>query len=90
FPGDYSLDSSKEILSLLRKAKIKDNAFTNRALLYRLNNFEERVVEAVNLQDIFVGKKTVNLRNGDFLQVFYKSALEEATTVKLTGEVNSP
>ncbi|MGG2320045.1 SLBB domain-containing protein, partial [Salmonella enterica] len=25
-----------------------------------------------------------------FLQVFYKSALEEATTVKLTGEVNSP
>ncbi|MFX4443213.1 hypothetical protein ABTA64_19650, partial [Acinetobacter baumannii] len=65
FPGDYSLDSSKEILSLLRKAKIKDNAFTNRALLYRLNNFEERVVESVNLQDIFVGKKTVNLRNGD-------------------------
>ncbi|MCA6440412.1 MAG: SLBB domain-containing protein [Sediminibacterium sp.] len=90
FPGDYSLDSSKEILSLLRKAKIKDNAFTNRALLYRLNNFEERVVEAVNLQDIFAGKKTVNLRNGDFLQVFYKSALEEAANVKLTGEVNSP
>ena len=90
FPGDYSLNKQSDVKSLLMNAKLKENAFVNRALLYRLNALGERVVEALNLQDILAGKKQLVLLNNDSLQVFYKAGLEEAATIKLTGEVNSP
>jgi protein involved in polysaccharide export with SLBB domain len=90
FPGDYSVEKQPDLKTLINNAKLKANAFTNRALLYSLNKLGEREVTAVNLKDILSGGKPMALRNNDSLHVFYKSALEEAATVKLTGEVNSP
>jgi protein involved in polysaccharide export with SLBB domain len=90
FPGDYSLEKQPDLKTLVQQAKLKENAFTDRALLYRMNAFGEQQVEAVNLKDIVGGSSAIKLRNNDSLQVFFKAALAEKATIKVTGEVNSP
>lgn len=90
FPGNYALEKNSQLVTLIKNAKIKENAFTNRALLYRVNEMGETIVKAVNIKDLLAGNTSIALRNNDSLQVFTKSQLEQASTVTITGEVNSP
>ncbi|TAG29169.1 MAG: hypothetical protein EAZ35_11490 [Sphingobacteriia bacterium] len=90
FPGSYSLEKNTALVSLLKNARLKENAFVNRALLYRVNEMGETTVKAVNIRELLAGKENIALRNNDSLQVFTKSQLEQASTVTITGEVNSP
>ncbi|TAH06103.1 MAG: hypothetical protein EAZ13_10505, partial [Sphingobacteriia bacterium] len=90
FPGSYSLEKNTALVSLLKNARLKENAFVNRALLYRVNEMGETTVKAVNIRELVAGKENIALRNNDSLQVFTKSQLEQASTVTITGEVNSP
>jgi len=92
FPGAYSLEEHSNLRSLLKKAQLKENAFPERALLYRMNGEGRRTIQSVNLHEALAATTTnqQQLQKDDSLHVFTRAELEEAATVTITGEVNQP
>lgn len=88
YPNSYSSTTYTTIGDLLKAAQLKENAFSDRALLFRTNESKDTTITAINLNngtDLSLG-----LRNDDSLHIYSKKSLKEPSYVIITGEVNRP
>jgi len=88
YPNSYSSIANPTLGELLKAAQIKENAFTNRALLFRTNESKDTTVTAINLNNS--NDLSLVLRNDDSLHIYSKKSLKEPSYVIITGEVNTP
>ncbi|WP_439504223.1 SLBB domain-containing protein [Sediminibacterium sp.] len=88
YPNSYSNTVYPTIGDLLKAAQLKENAFSNRALLFRTNESKDTIITAINLNNSSDLKLT--LRNDDSLHVYNKVELKEKAIVTITGELNNP
>jgi protein involved in polysaccharide export with SLBB domain len=88
YPNSYSSIAYPTLGELLKAAQIKENAFTNRALLFRTNESKDTTVTAINLNNS--NDLSLVLRNDDSLHIYSKKSLKEPSYVIITGEVNTP
>jgi len=91
-PGKYELTDKLTIKLLLDKADgLKEDAFTERAVLYRLESDLSKSSTSVNIKGIVNGSSAdVELKNGDQLRIFSIFELEEEYDVKIDGEIQLP
>ncbi len=89
-PGNYSIEGSPNLKSLLTSAQgLKDDALLSRALVYRFREGKEKEVLSVNLSNILSGKEKFEFEPNDRVRVFSKSTIETASFVEIRGEINN-
>lgn len=91
-PGKFALDSQINTVSELIKAAdgLLEDAFTTRAILYRLNDKREQEIVAVDLDGILNGTAPdITLQRDDNLMVYSINSLFDNGTVTIQGQVNS-
>ncbi|PJE48046.1 MAG: hypothetical protein CUR34_00770 [Sediminibacterium sp.] len=88
YPNSYSNTAYPTIGDLLKAAQLKENAFSNRALLFRTNESKDTTITAINLNSS--SDLSLSLRNDDSLHIYSKISLKEPSYVIITGEVNRP
>ncbi len=89
-PGNYSIEGSPNLKSLLTSAQgLKDDALLSRALVYRFREGKEKEVLSVNLSNILSGKEKFEFEANDRVQVFSKSIIENEEFVEIRGEINT-
>lgn len=88
YPNIYSANTYPTLGELIKAAQLKENAFTNRALLFRTTPSKDSMVTAVNLNS--ANDLSLSLRNDDSLHVYSKLELKEKQTIMINGEVNNP
>ncbi len=91
--GEYPISGQLQTVSDLVKAAegVTENAFLNRALLYRLNELLEPVVIPINLKKL-LSKETedIKLVRDDRLEIKTIQELKEEGAVSVFGEVSTP
>ncbi|MFN3793388.1 MAG: SLBB domain-containing protein [Chitinophagaceae bacterium] len=90
FPGAYSTDNIPTLKDLLALAKPKEEAYRERAVVYRLKEDFTPEMQYVNLHEVLSGKANINLRREDSVQIFSLKEIREPYTVEIRGEVNAP
>lgn len=88
YPNTYSVNTYPTLGELIKAAQLKENAFTNRALLFRTSPSKDSLVSAVNLNS--TSDLNLLLRNDDSLHIYSKIELKEKQTIMINGEVNNP
>ena len=91
-PGTYAINNSTSNLKQLITAAggIRENAYTQRGIIYRLGENKEKIQLSFNVTDVIIGKESIELLPDDQVTIFSARALEPARTVRISGEVNSP
>mgnify|MGYP000950470300 FL=1 len=88
-PGTYSLNSFKDLKSLIKQAAkgIKEETYMQRVdVISRFEGFNStETLNSYDLSDILSGKKIVNLNDLDNVVVFSKENVEGAKTVSISG-----
>ncbi len=91
-PGDYALtEDAKTFSQILKKADgLKENAFRNRAIIFREKENGEPQVVSVDINKILKGESPdIELQRQDSIVVKTIKELREEAFVTLIGEVNS-
>lgn len=91
-PGEYALEDSTTLLSLIKRAEgLREDAFKNRVLIYRKNdNLFDKVLSA-DLQKIANGSAAdIPLQREDVVRVLSIKELEEEFSIEISGEVQDP
>ena len=91
-PGFFALETSATIKDLINNAGgLKEDAFTSRAILYRLNADNSQEVLSLNLEDILNGKASnIQLKREDQLVIASKLTMKQQENVTVSGEVLAP
>ena len=91
-PGEYELAPGMTLSQLLQKADgLREDAFTQRAVLHRLKPDLSPEILSIDLQKLLTGgAQDFVLQREDRLEVFSKFDLKEGYYVKIEGEVSSP
>ncbi|MDP1842090.1 MAG: SLBB domain-containing protein [Sediminibacterium sp.] len=91
YPGAYGKTEMKNSLrELLLAAKIKEDAYNNRALLRRLKyDFTKEFIN-FNITDVLSGVKYIELAREDSVQIYHINELKEKYFITINGEVNKP
>lgn len=92
-PGEYAIsDKLKTVKELIDIADgLKGDAFTNRAILYRLKEDYTREVISIDINKLMNGKiSDINLKKYDDLYIMSKNLLRDSMTIQIRGEVRSP
>ena len=91
-PGTFALQEGMGINELIRKAEgLREDAFLNRATLYRTRPDFSLEIVALNIGAIVRGEEAdVQLRREDVLNIPSIYDLREEYYVKISGEVNRP
>ncbi|MFN3782460.1 MAG: SLBB domain-containing protein [Spirosomataceae bacterium] len=91
-PGDYSLDESPTLLSVIKSAEgLKEDAFSGRISIVRTLDDLRMTNISVNLKDILSGKLAdIPLRRLDEIIVPSVFELTEQTYVRIQGAINNP
>lgn len=89
-PGEFALEEGMTIASLLEKGEgLREDAFLNRATLFRTGDNLTQTVLSINLQGILNGTvPDIPLRKEDVLNVASLYDLKEEFYVQISGEVN--
>lgn len=89
--GEYALTSNMTLSDLIDKAEgLREDAFTNRAAIYRLqDNLEVEVID-VNLEDILNGSQKIALQREDVIYISSIFELQQERSVRVVGEVQEP
>ena len=90
YPGEYGLNEFTNLKDLLTAVRVKENAFTDRALLSRLNPDLTPAVLPFNVKDVLSGKTDIRLQREDKIHIYPITSLREAYSVTINGEVNRP
>ncbi len=91
-PGTYALEQGLTLSQLIRKADgIKEDAFTDRATLVRLNQHSIPEIISFDVNRILDGTKAdIPLKREDVITIFSRFDLQEKYTVIIEGEVIKP
>ncbi len=91
-PGIYELQPKMTIRDLILKADgLREDAFTERAIIYRLNENLKTEILSINISEAMKDSSSVMLlKKDDILQVFSIFDLEEFYTINVVGEVQIP
>lgn len=91
-PGEYALEEGMTVKQLIeRAAGLTQDAFTQRATLYRTSADLTLAAESLDLAGILGGTVAdVPLKNEDLLFVPSKYDIQEEFYVKISGEINLP
>jgi protein involved in polysaccharide export with SLBB domain len=89
-PGQYSIEESPTLMQLLKNADgLRDEAFTARINIVRLNDDLTFSNLAVNLADVLNGKaQDISLKREDEVIIKSKQDLTQEFTVRIQGAVN--
>jgi protein involved in polysaccharide export with SLBB domain len=90
YPGEYGLNEFVNLKDLLLAVRVKENAFTDRALLSRLNPDLTPAVLPFSVKEVLSGKTDIRLQREDKIHIYPISSLREAYSVTINGEVNRP
>ncbi|MGC8802244.1 MAG: SLBB domain-containing protein [Bacteroidales bacterium] len=91
-PGIYELTEGMTLRDLIEKADgLREDAFTDRAIIYRLQNDLKTEIYPVDLERIMKDSSyNVALQKEDLVQVFSIFELEEKYAIDISGEVQMP
>ncbi|WP_375583729.1 SLBB domain-containing protein [Cyclobacterium xiamenense] len=91
-PGTFSLHAGMTVRELIEKAQgLREDAFLNRATLYRMQADFSLEIIPLNLEEIINGEgKDVELQREDVLYIASIYDIREEYFVKISGEVNNP
>lgn len=90
-PGEYSIDGGLTISKLIAKANgITEDAFTSRAIIYRLKEDNSLEMVSFNVSDVMSGKGDLPLKREDIVQIASKFELKEGVQISINGEVIKP
>ncbi len=92
-PGEYPInDGLQTVTGLIGAADgVMENAFLNRAVLYRLNDVLEPVVVPIDLKKVLRGEaEDIKLRRDDILEIKTVQELREEGAVSVFGEIAMP
>lgn len=90
FGGNYSLDEIKTLKQLLLKAKIKEEAFTSRGLIRRLQENYEPTSLDFSLTEVLSDKQKIDLQREDEITIYSINQTRETFKLSINGEVNKP
>lgn len=90
--GSFELTDGMTLSTLISRAEgLREDAFMNRAAIYRLQEDLQLKVIEVNLRDVINGKgQDIVLHREDLVLVSSLSDLEQEQTVRVVGEVQKP
>ncbi|WP_417765070.1 SLBB domain-containing protein [Solitalea agri] len=91
-PGKYALETGMTLSQLLIKAEgVREDAFMNRGIVYRLKNDLTPEIVSFNVTDIISGKASdLALKREDIVTISSKFDLKENYTFSIQGEVMNP
>lgn len=90
-PGYYSLEPGMTISGLIKKADgLKEDAFLNRAIVYRLKDDNSLEILSFNLGEILKGVGDFILKREDVIEINSKLELKEQYNFTIKGEVLRP
>jgi protein involved in polysaccharide export with SLBB domain len=91
-PGQYELDSTSTVKSLIKKAEgLKEDAFKNRAYITRLTNDLNTELISFDVAKVLNGQVAdIPLKREDVISISSIFDLKEVYTVKIFGEVARP
>ncbi|MCA1747286.1 MAG: SLBB domain-containing protein, partial [Bacteroidales bacterium] len=90
--GDFALTDGMTVKSLIAQAEgLREDAFMNRAALYRLKDNMELEVVDLNLTNVLNGTApNIALQREDLLMISSLLELQQERTVRIMGEVQEP
>lgn len=90
-PGIYALEEGMTVSKLIKKADgITEDAFTSRAIIYRLKSDNSSEIISFNVSDVLEGKNDLVLKREDLIEINSKLALKEEYVVTVLGAVLRP
>ncbi len=89
--GEYELTDQLTLKNLIQKAQgVKENAFTDRGVIYRDIDGVKKEILSFSLNEILTGKKNILLKREDRVEILAKNKLKENYTISINGAVNIP
>lgn len=90
-PGIYALEEGMTISKLIKKADgITEDAFTSRAIIYRLKDDNSSEIISFNVTDVLSGKNDIALKREDLVEINSKLDLKEEYIITVNGAVLHP
>jgi protein involved in polysaccharide export with SLBB domain len=90
-PGVYAIEDGLTLSKLIKKADgIKEDAFTTRAIIYRLKDDNSAEVINFDVTEVLNGKNDIILKREDLVEINSKLALKESYVITILGEVLRP
>jgi protein involved in polysaccharide export with SLBB domain len=90
-PGVFALENGLTLGELIKRADgIKEDAFTERGIIYRLKDDNSTEVLSFNIKEILAGKGDISLKREDIIQIASKLDMREPYKVSINGEVLKP
>lgn len=90
YQGAYSIETIATLKDLLAIAKIKEDAFKERAVVRRLQDDYMPEMVGFNVEDVLTGKFNLRLKREDSVHIFENAEIKEKYQIQVTGEVNKP
>jgi protein involved in polysaccharide export with SLBB domain len=90
-PGVYAIEEGLTLSKLIKKADgLKEDAFTSRAIIYRLKADNSSEVINFDVNEVLNGKNDITLKREDLIEINSKLALREEYNITILGEVLRP
>jgi protein involved in polysaccharide export with SLBB domain len=90
-PGVYAIEEGLTLSKLIKKADgLKEDAFTSRAIIYRLKSDNTSEVISFDIKEVLSGKNDIELKREDLIEINSKLALREEYVINILGEVLRP
>lgn len=90
-PGQYALENGLTLSKLIKKADgLKEDAFTSRAIIYRLKDDNTSEVISFDVKEVIAGNKDIKLNREDIVEINSKLALREEYVITILGEILRP
>ena len=90
-PGTYELTDGLKLSGLIKKAQgVTENYFSNRGLIFRLQNNLAPMTLSFNVDDVLKGSNDILLQREDRVVIQNIASMREKRTVQILGEVQNP
>ena len=89
-PGIYGLNDMPTLQQLVKAVQPREDAYTTRAVIRRLNKDYQPSLLNFNVQDVLNGKYNTPLQREDSVHIYAIPDVREKYQVTITGEVNQP
>jgi protein involved in polysaccharide export with SLBB domain len=90
YPGNYELGSTRTVKELLVKAKLKPEAKTDQAFIFRKRLDQTSGIIAINITEVLKGKLNYALEKEDSLVIFDQARYIDQFSISVVGEVRNP